>query len=1296
MRMKMKMKMKFILTINLILFFNYFLFSIKSETINVNWLGGEDISNCGVSSNPNCSTIKYAIEKRINDNDILFIYEGNYYSNSCNITSFDISFQIQAENVTLDCENILPAFLFDFSNNTDNGNITIKGLTIKNADNSNQESIIFSGAGITVNKGKVWIESCSFLNSFSNGSETFPRSAGIYLDSPRYLSINNSNFSNLYNTNATASAIFILNQENLTEPQTFIMESCTFNENYVETQGSTIISFSNENEVLYDYIFTNNTFENNFADYSGVFFLKIIPQENSSIIIAKNTFFNNTGQQGGITFVTMTDLYNLTIRIDGNNFTQNIGIYESSSIKFHPNAIKDWNLGSFEFVNNLIFEDNGYESNIDLSFGFNFTKFDLIIENNNFTSNIILSAAPIMISSSLIDNQVNFSFISNNFVNNTGIDTLSGGIFIYDEFALNGSQKYFFINNTFINNTGQRSAGGIMLLHPKILGGSYALFENNTFENNIGPIGGLLYYSYADSYNNTFEFVGNTFRNNIGNVYSGAIYFVLLSDFFDFNCTFTNNIFEKNTGWSGAGAIFFDFAASAQGINIELFGNTFINNSGGQGGDLSIRNDLLSTQNFSGIFEDNIFEMSSSDSGGSLFFDTLSNLSIQNCEFINNYAVEGGSILVRGQTELTINNTNFSQNNGMFGSTILSFSREKTTIINSILNTPNDSGKIGYFENIESILENTTITCGEGYIYQNSTSTKYKNDIEVISYFYECVPCPQGSYSMNYGGNFEGAMNFCFKCPYGATCNGINKITPLSGFWGFPTNSSQFLEYKPCPTGYCTIKTSETESISSGDYNYCSGNRKGILCGECEEGYTNTLSDESECVLKEDCQGGLGYYLFLALIKAVIYSLILLFKPQDDSGSFIVAVYFFQMITYVLPQIRKDPDEKDQASQQFASILQFISDLVNLKASFPTLKTWGNCPNDHISSVEKIAYNLVGPAFYFGVLLLFVLIYYLIVYLKKKRKQKKQRKKEKEEEKEKEESLKLEDLNNKQNQQINNENQDNENEMNENQENDNDNENKIFDSKETKFTQKQIIFDAFLTLFILTYTNLSETTLNLLNCIPIKFEDGHTEKRLYFSGNVKCYNSWQIFLFFIVILIGLFPFLILIWKRWAKKKYSEKLKKKKSPYVEVMIFILEAPFVKNCKYWRSFYLFRRFAIIVIFVFVIDPFIKSFIISMICLIILLLTIILSPFHNKRVMKMEYLSLSVLVIFSIMTMRDGSLASAGVDNELGSLKDTTLAFNVIGYILTITVLLFALINFFIGFRSQIKSYCSKKQK
>ncbi|KAJ5074165.1 g protein-coupled receptor-related [Anaeramoeba ignava] len=1275
------MQMKFILTIHLLLFFDYFFFSIKTETINVNWLG-EDNPDCGVNSYPDCSTIKYTIENRVNDSDIVLIHQGNYYSNSCNITSTDTSFEIQAENAILDCEYILPGFLFDFTNNTDEGNITIKGLTIKNTNNTNGEPTSFKGAGITVVKGKVWIDSCSFLSSFSDSDETLHLSAGIYLDSPRYLSVNNSQFSNLLNINTTASAIFIENQENLTESQTFMVESCTFSGNFAVNQGSTIVSVSYPHAILYNYIFTNNTFENNNGEISGGIYSEILPQENSSVVVTNNTFFNNAGQQGGIYLFAIDDLHNLRVRIDGNNFSQNTAIYEASAVKFETNEIQTWELGSFEFVNNFVMNDTGNKNNLNLCFQVHNISIDLIIENNNFISNYVVYQSPILINTTLIKNQANFSFISNNFVNNSGTQTISGGIFIYDQFGLNNTQNYFFINNTFINNTGHDYAGGIIFVHSTFLNESYLLFENNTFESNTGPIGGLFYYSSAESSNNTFDFVGNTFRNNIGNIYSGGIYFFLLNNIDHFDFAFTNNVFESNNGLSGSGGVAIDFVSSLDGIDISFNENTFINNTGGEGGDASINTDLLKTKNFSGNFEDNIFERSSSDSGGSLFLDALANFTIQNCEFINNYAVEGGSILVRGQARLLINNATFSQSSAIFGSTIVSFSSEQTTITNSILNTPDDSGKIGYFENVEPALENTTITCGEGYIYQDLSSIQYKNVLEVISYIYECVPCPQGSYSMSSGGNSEGAANFCFDCPYGAVCNGTNRIAPLSGFWGFPTNSSQFLEYKPCPAGYCTIKsTSDTQSILSGDYNYCSGNRKGILCGECEEGYTNTLSDESECVLKKDCQGGLGYYLFLALIKAVIYALILLFKPQDASGSFIVIVYFCQMIPYVLPEIRKDPDEKDQGSQKFASVLQFLSDLVNLKASFPTLKTWGNCPNDHISSVEKIAYSLVGPAFYFGVLLLFVLIYYLIIYLKKKRKQKRERQnKNEDKEDDKKDTFELEDLNIKEN---------------ENDENENENENEPFDSQETKFTRKQIIFDAFLTLFILTYTNLTETTLNLLNCVPIKFEDGHSEKRLYFSGNVECYTPWQIFLFFIVILVGLFPFAILIWKKWAKKKYEKKLKEKKSPYVEVMLFILEAPFVKNCKYWRSFYLFRRFFIIVIFVFVIDPFIKSFIISLICLVILLLTIILSPFRNKRVMKMEYLSLSILVVFSIMTMRDGALASAGVDNELGSLKNTTLAFNILGYILTITVLILALVNFFIGFRSQIKS-CAKKEK
>ena len=74
-----------------------------------------------------------------------------------------------------------------------------------------------------------------------------------------------------------------------------------------------------------------------------------------------------------------------------------------------------------------------------------------------------------------------------------------------------------------------------------------------------------------------------------------------------------------------------------------------------------------------------------------------------------------------------------------------------------------------------------------------------------------------------------------------------------------------------CPFHYCCTNMSSTGldlGCSLRGY-VCSGNRKGVLCGSCRDGYSQTI-DSSSCRANSDCTG-VDALWFLPLYAAVLY-----------------------------------------------------------------------------------------------------------------------------------------------------------------------------------------------------------------------------------------------------------------------------------------------------------------------------------------------------------------------------------------------------------------------------------------
>ena len=119
----------------------------------------------------------------------------------------------------------------------------------------------------------------------------------------------------------------------------------------------------------------------------------------------------------------------------------------------------------------------------------------------------------------------------------------------------------------------------------------------------------------------------------------------------------------------------------------------------------------------------------------------------------------------------------------------------------------------------------------------------------------ECNFCRDKTYTLeksyasvrNFSDSDRGIHSvICNSCPFGATC--ISKIRPKANFWGYVYNKKAHLI--SCPPGYCCQTTEDCRSLES-----CNAKRRGALCGQCSEGYAESMFS-GKCIQDSQCNAG--------------------------------------------------------------------------------------------------------------------------------------------------------------------------------------------------------------------------------------------------------------------------------------------------------------------------------------------------------------------------------------------------------------------------------------------------------
>ena len=183
----------------------------------------------------------------------------------------------------------------------------------------------------------------------------------------------------------------------------------------------------------------------------------------------------------------------------------------------------------------------------------------------------------------------------------------------------------------------------------------------------------------------------------------------------------------------------------------------------------------------------------------------------------------------------------------------------------------------------------------------------------------------------------------------GLICNSMNFSATLERNTWVGYQSGGGVETGTCPKGFCLplptlLEGSDHHNQSSLNKAICGGrHRKGVLCGECEEGYgiSFAYSHDFECIPCNDSSINVASFfiwfgleflpLNILLILLIIFKINLL---TGWKGLLYTFILFFQVVTTTPAFVYQYPTSLNSTTDLYSTLLyinQFLSDLWNLK-----------------------------------------------------------------------------------------------------------------------------------------------------------------------------------------------------------------------------------------------------------------------------------------------------------------------------------------------------------------------------
>lgn len=657
-------------------------------------------------------------------------------------------------------------------------------------------------------------------------------------------------------------------------------------------------------------------------------------------------------------------------------------------------------------------------------------------------------------------------------------------------------------------------------------------------------------------------------------------------------------------------------------------------------------------------FVDNIGRMS----GG--VYGQNGNITIRYCTFENNFAIKsGGHIHVTdGTAAIQIENSYFRQSleektfaneTYVHDASIYSESTGPLLLQKTLVATDLERSSYRLFVVTKAgavIFEKfTSVKCAVGsalrldnfshfIIWPYDLQCKLKMTVLTLS----CHQCPLNMYSLKRGEvtTLQGRSNTSFKpfscrfCPNGANCS--RNIFAKPNYWGYPDSSDrmQSLKFAHCPPSYCAPTTGR-QITNLSVYNRCYGNRDGIMCGKCKNGYTETLFSK-KCEQNVNCKD--KWVLILVPIYVATIALLFIFEPPIIKILVRNTFWFRRTFPYMLeyqPLARRDNFSKGftkiifyfyqiasyltlQSFTEMAREAPYLSFFIGL-FNFQTRISQGGlgCPFPGLTVVTKeLIHALVVIATLFAIQSILVLHFCFNKLMKRQP------------------------------------------------------------------PTKARYYGATLRTLLLGYAVLANTSLKLLICVPVL-----GERRLFFDGNIKCLAWWQ-YLFIVFIVAFLIPFVVVI--HWGAMKLRRKrisvehfiiacffplgfflywlLQKLlgwryhnqvASESRQVILKILHDPFRSptpgqtGTLYWQSVFIGRRFLLLSYQVFFPDPLLRLFCMEITCVLVITWHVATKPFRDWKANLLEAICLAVLVVIANINLVQAFFLSAGATPQ-GSVK------------------------------------------
>jgi len=197
--------------------------------------------------------------------------------------------------------------------------------------------------------------------------------------------------------------------------------------------------------------------------------------------------------------------------------------------------------------------------------------------------------------------------------------------------------------------------------------------------------------------------------------------------------------------------------------------------------------------------------------------------------------------------------------------------------------------------------ENTSVSVPEN-ITLNITVETAGYRIWHFHVFADMQSCPPG-FVISAGDNASKTCQCANDYNGLLTCDEKSKEAAIvTGIWIGKYDGKYYIG--SCPVGYCDMKRERHLILPNNsevlNEKICSSNRKGLLCGECDEGYGPSVDIRTKCVLCTNTSVAVNIIKYLALVYlpvTIVFSLLIIFDIRLTGGAANAFILYSQLMS---------------------------------------------------------------------------------------------------------------------------------------------------------------------------------------------------------------------------------------------------------------------------------------------------------------------------------------------------------------------------------------------------------------